>query len=118
MSAKEQAKMQLASIRELVADLESGDEAAYDQIHEDPLEVLVRSCWTEPGYQLEPCDFQILLCTGGPAVRIMGTLDVNYEPIRAWLEYQDWNTPWTEYYEEGAEEVLLQYASQFYYGEA
>jgi hypothetical protein len=117
MSAKAQAKMKLASIRKMIADLESGDESAHERIQEDPLEVLVRSCWTTPGYQLDACDFQILLCTGGPAVRVRGTLDVNYEPTRAWLEYQDWGTPWMDYYEEGANEVLLKYARQFYYGE-
>jgi len=43
-------------------------------------------------------EFFILLCTGGPAVRIMGEIDDGLQPSRAWIEYQDWGTPWTEYH--------------------
>lgn len=58
----------------------------------------------------------ILLCTGGPAVRIKGELSDN-EPTRAWLEVQDWFKPWTEYFEAGLSEVLLTYSQQVYFGE-
>jgi len=91
-------------------------DAAYDNIQEHPLSVEVRSGWHNPGEESEPEEFQILLCTGGPAVRIMGELNEHGEPDRAWLEYQDWGTPWTHYYEEGAGDVLLTYCQQFYFG--
>jgi hypothetical protein len=57
----------------------------------------------------------ILLCTGGPAVRIVGELDRG-TPCRAWLEYQDWGTPWTQYF--GAKsDTLCEYAANFFFGE-
>lgn len=38
------------------------------------------------------------------------------EPCRAWLEYQGWGTPWTQYF--GAKsDTLCQYASHFFFGE-
>jgi hypothetical protein len=70
---------------------------------------------TQESAALEPSEFMILLCTGGPAVRIVGELNRG-EPCRAWLEYQDWGTPWTRYF--GADsDTLCQYASQFCFGE-
>ena len=91
------------------------EEDARQRIQEDPLSVEVRSDWASPGEELTAGEFQILLCTGGPAVRIMGELNRG-EPVRAWLEYQDWGTPWTQYF--GARsETLCQYASHFFFGE-
>lgn len=91
------------------------EEDARQRIQEDPLSVEVRSDWASPGEELTAGEFQILLCTGGPAVRIMGELDRG-EPVRAWLEYQDWGTPWTQYF--GARsETLCQYARHFFFGE-
>lgn len=91
------------------------EEDARQRISEDPLSVEVRSDWASPGEELTPGEFQILLCTGGPAVRIMGELDRG-EPCRAWLEYQDWGTPWTQYFG-ASSDTLCQYASHFFFGE-
>lgn len=84
---------------------------------EDPLSVQVRSGWQSPGEELEAEDFEILLCTGGPAVRIVGELNRNQEPDRARIEYQDWGTPWIEYFGASSEEraAILTYAQQFFY---
>jgi len=91
-------------------------EEAQEMIQEDPLSVEVRSGWANVGDTLEAEEFCILLCTGGPAVRIRGELDSYKQPCRAWMEYQDWGTPWTTYY--GAEQkVLLNYCQSFYFGE-
>lgn len=91
------------------------EEDAHQRIQEDPLSVEVRSDWAIPGEELTAGEFQILLCTGGPAVRIVGELDRG-QPVRAWIEYQDWGTPWTQYF--GADQdVLIRYASMFYFGE-
>lgn len=90
---------------------------ARERIEQGPLEVSIRSDWYAPGETPEPSEFRILLCTGGPAVQIKGELDDYKQPTRAWLEYQDWFQPWTEYVEEGASDVLLEYAQQFYFGE-
>lgn len=98
----------------LAADVTSEDEAR-ERIIENALEVTVRSDWTAPGETLTPSEFCVLLCTGGPAVRIVGDLDSYGEPCRAWIEYQDWGTPWTQWFD-ADQDVLVRYASFFYFG--
>lgn len=105
------------------------EDAAQQAIQEDPLSVLVRSGWYTPGealYMAErnslagklAVEYEILLCTGGPAVRIRGTLDNDGQPQDARLEYQDWGTPWIEYtFHLPLRPTLLAYAQQFYYGD-
>ena len=79
------------------------------------MSVDVRSGWTRPGEDLTADEFCILLCTGGPAVRIMGELRGG-APRRAWLEYQGRDTPWTQYF--GASSATLcEYAGYFFFGE-
>lgn len=88
---------------------------ARQMIQEDALSVQVRSGWVTPGDEMIAEDFELLLSTGGPAVRIVGELDANGEPHRAWLEVQDWGKPWTQYFDiEG--DTLLAYANCFTYG--
>jgi len=89
---------------------------AQQAIQENPLSVQVRSDWEDSQADFQACEFQILLCTGGPAVRIMGELDHQKQPVRAWLEYQDWGTPWTMLYGDH-QSVLLTYCNEFYFGE-
>jgi len=94
-------------------------EMARQAIYEGPLSIEVRSGWVSPGSDMDgmvPEEFQILLCTGGPAVRIMGELDEYGLPTRAWLEYQDWGTPWIHYYEADSQDVLVEYSSFFFGG--
>ena len=95
----------------------SSQEDAIQAIQDDPLSVEVRSDWQSLGEPLVASEFCILLCTGGPAVRILGELDENKEPARAWIEYQDWGTPWTQAFNVIEQETLLAYCSQFYFGE-
>ena len=119
--ARNQAQAQLESIRGMVFRLEHAqdcpdEDEARQAILEDALGIQIRSDWGEPG-DLEPGEYMILLCTGGPAVRIIGQLD-SCHPASAQIEYQDWGTPWTALPTSSAEEAdLLTYASQFYYGE-
>jgi len=97
---------------------EWSEDSARERIQEDALSVEIRSGWYTPGSEPEPEEFAILLCTGGPAVRIRGELGRHNEPERAWLEYQDWGTPWQEYHGDGCEhDTLLTYCRQFYFGE-
>lgn len=105
---------ELAELEAAAADCEDEDDAI-NRIQEDALSVDVRSDWTAPGTTLEAGEFQILLCTGGPAVRIIGELDRG-EPVRAWLEYQDWGTSWTRYYG-ASSDTLCKYAAHFYFGD-
>jgi hypothetical protein len=123
---------QLALMREKVAELISDetidpDDFKYDEdsareaIQEDPLSVQVRSDWYSPGDEegQKPSEFEILLCTGGPAVRIRGELDAHLQPHRAWIEHQDWGTPWTQIFglDSCQQEALMTYCGQFYFGE-
>lgn len=98
---------------------ELDEDKARERIQEDALSCLVRSGWYSPGdsdADKAPSDFELLLTTGGPAVRIRGELGANMEPSRAWLEVQDWGKPWTQYFQ-ASQETLLTYARCFYFGE-
>lgn len=126
-----------AGIRGLVEALrEAGDdddkrECARCDIMEYPLEVTVRSGWRAPGADRDakPEEFCILLSTGGPASRIIGTLNEHGEPETARLEVQDWGTPWEDVSRDvfaselsfvdrvKIEPTLLAYAREFYFGE-
>lgn len=92
-----------------------------ERIQEGPLSVEVRSGWYSPGDTPEPEEFAILLSTGGPALCIRGELNGRFEPCRAWLEYQDWGTPWTKYHSGAGEgcdqQTLLMYCQQFCFRE-
>lgn len=127
---EEEYEMRLADgdVDDIVAELiESGPEPddycfseddARQTIQDDALDVSVRSGWKNVGEPLEPSEFTILLCTGGPAVRIIGELDQYNQPCRAWLEMQDWGTQWTEVrHERISQQVLLRYCAQSYFGE-
>lgn len=124
-SIREQAEGQIESIMELVKALtdaraiddESAMEYARLAISEDALSVEVRSGWVTLGTPFpEAAEFKILLATGGPASRIVGTLDRG-EPESARLEWQDWGTPWTEVPVTSEEqEAILTYAREFYFG--
>jgi hypothetical protein len=89
-----------------------------DAMREAPLSLEVRSGWHTPGEDVGPEEFQVLLSTGGPALRMMGELN-HGEPARCWLEIQDWGTPWLPCHAKHAREVdaLLWFAGLFYYGE-
>ena len=141
--AKEQAQAQFESIVEMVKRLrhsrdcenlqcmegkEGGDswddpksyhdeDSARQAIIEDALDVQVRSGWHAPGWESGPEEYRILLCTGGPAVRIIGELNQHKEPESAKLEYQDWFTYWEEHREGIDEDILLAYAGCFYFGD-
>jgi hypothetical protein len=125
---------ELAELVAMAGEAESREDAE-QRIQEDPLSIEVRSGWVSPshaslstGDRMQAEEFCILLSTGGPAVRIMGELDENCEPYRAWLEVQDWFTPWTQYFgttsrsdpgmleNQASQDVLLTYARQFYFG--
>lgn len=100
-------------------EFEFDDEDARQTIQEDPLSVQLRSGWYTPGEEKpEAEEFEILLCTGGPAVRIVGDLGMHSQPERPRIQYQDWGTPWTEYFPTSEQRDALQtYCEQFYFGE-
>ena len=104
---------ELAELEDAAGECTDEDAALAKHLHHFGLQV--RSDWTNPGETLEAGEFMILLCTGGPAVRIVGELDRG-TPCRAWLEYQDWGAPWTQWF--GAKsDTLCEYAANFFFGE-
>lgn len=120
----------LASIEEMNEALsraqQGGDDSqtrrddAEQVIHESVLSVQVRSGWYSPGSlpsdeACSPEEYEILLSTGGPALRIIGRLNQYAMPESAELQHQDWGTPWTRY--PAPEATLLLFAQQFYFGE-
>lgn len=143
--AKEQAQAQFESIRDMVERLKHAQECTDDDctegkdggdtwddadgyhdeenaqqtILEDALEIGVRPRFQSPSEKTEwgGGDYFILLCTGGPAARIVGTLNEHHEPDTAELECQDWFTPWTTHDVSDPDQVLLTYARQFYFGQ-
>jgi len=113
------------------AEDDPAQEAAQAAIDSSALSVEVRSGWYNPtDFQPKPeaaSEYRIMLAWGGPAARIVGTLDIHGQPETAALEVQDWGTPWTEYTADDLElvglhwidrkqDVLLRYAQFFYYG--
>ena len=126
--AIDNAKAWFESIREMVAateglDSDSEDQGLRDRILESPLSVQVRSGWHDAGEtSFRPAEYEILLTTGGPALRIVGELSEHAEPTSAVLQWQDWGTPWTDAMPElpgtasEADAILLSYASHFYFG--
>ena len=110
---------ELAELEDAAGECQDADQAR-ERIEQDPLSIQCRSDWHTPGE--EPTDaggeYEILLCTGGPACRIVGELDDSCEPRTARIEHQDWFTPWTEYVvtDEADRDALLTYARCFYFG--
>lgn len=91
-------------------------DAAEDRAREMPLSVMVRMRdWVAPGEELKADQFEILLGTGGPAVRILGRLNEYGEPETAELQGQDWFTPWQRTHGQDAD-ALVDFARLFYFG--
>ena len=99
-NAERQAQAQLESIVAMVAALRMADnddelEGAEATIRDDALSIEVRGDWHPLDTEYaEASEFKIELCTGGPAVRIVGQLNRHCEPEEAHIEYHDWFTPW------------------------
>jgi hypothetical protein len=131
--ARQQAAAQLASIEDLVKCLEHAEECdtadcgadcphdedeAREAIRDDVLSVDVRTDWHGVGAveAAKPTHYKILLCWGGPAVQIIGTLDAYNQPDSAKLQYQDWFTEWMDYTLTADEQqTLMKYAQQFWF---
>ena len=131
--ARDNAASWSETIAEMIRALEAAlnidaDEPAYsarDAITDAALSVEVRSGWYSPcDADPEPVEYQILLTTGGPSLRITGQLGGYGEPGTAHLEYQDWGAPWTRYHPAHGEPLfdthnadVLTFAQQFYFGD-
>jgi hypothetical protein len=108
---------ELKELEEAAGECTSREEAE-QRIQENPLSLQVRSGWYTPGAVSSAEEFELLLTTGGPAVRIIGELDAYGEPDRARLQTQDWGTQWTDYMGDAiSQDELLTYCRCFCFGE-
>lgn len=90
------------------------------EIEQSALSVQVRSGWYSPGDSegVSPEEFEILLSTGGPALRIIGDLDGYGQPSNPRLQWQDWGTPWTDHDTTSEEDEALEaFCGCYYFGE-
>ena len=96
-------------------------DALRERLQEGPLSVLVRGDWYAPGSDrtdVEAEEFEILLTTGGPALRIRGEIGLYCAPEAPRLQYQEWGAPWTDLALTKEErEALATYCGFFYFGE-
>ncbi len=107
---------ELASLQAAGGDCESREDAE-QRIQEDPLSIELAGTWVLGETPVADRAY-ILLGTGGPATRIVCELDQHMEPSRAWIEAQDWGTPWTEYRGDAiSDDALLTYCGCLYFGE-
>lgn len=88
---EESAREELAELEAQANDCEDAEEAQ-QRIQDDPLSVEYRSGWSNPGEDLTPEEFRVVLCTGGPHVEIVGDLNQHGEPASVRVLYRDWGT--------------------------
>jgi hypothetical protein len=108
------AEEELHELSNAAGDCTSEDEAM-ERIQEGPLSIEVRSGWHSLGETLEPSEFRIVLCTGGPHVEIRGELDSHKEPSRVRIMHSDWGTSGELF--DFDHDAVLTYCQQFYFGE-
>ena len=129
--AEQHAAIQLARIVDRVACLEHAEacddpacgadcphdaDEAREAIRDGAFSVEVCTDWHGVGAAeaAKPTHYKILLCWGGPAVQIMGTLDEHNQPDSARLQYQDGFPTWIDsLLTEEEEQALMKYAQQF-----
>jgi hypothetical protein len=102
-------------IREMVDN--AGTEDGYEEIFPSVLEICYRSGWESPSdffnSEPSPAEVYLLLCTGGPAVRIRAEVEDNGSFVNPVLEVSDWFVGWGEYSEPGLPEYLQTFCSFF-----
>jgi hypothetical protein len=97
---------ELKELEEAAGECESREDAE-QRIMEDPLSLQVRSGWCSSKEDMEPEEFELLLSTGGPAVRIIGEIDRG-QASKPRLQVQDWFKPWTNYNTDSEDDAALE----------
>ena len=108
---------EIATLKELetIAGDNKSFEDAVEALQQTPLSIRIRDGWYSPdGRPSLPQEYEILLCCGGPSIRIVGELDEYEGPMAANLEYLAWGNGWITYNEPHIEAVLLSFARFFY----
>jgi hypothetical protein len=103
---------ELEEMEESAGDCEDEDDAR-QRIQDDPLSLRIFGEKIDGNWEANK--FELLLTTGGPAVRIVGELNQYGEPESARLEVQDWGKCWTEFFCD--KKILLAYCNEFYFGD-
>lgn len=105
---------ELAELEAQAGEYEDQD-SVRDAIMEDPLSIETRSDWTCVGDSdgLQPAEYRIVLCTGGPHVELVGDLDMHGEPEHVRVLYRDWGCHGELFYFD--HKAVLEYAQQFTY---
>lgn len=132
--AKNQAKAQVESIVELIQYLDwdwdglTEDEIPADPeyksredveqaIQDKPLSVEVRESWHAVGEKVDPVEFRILLCWGGPHVEIRGEVGLHGDPENVKVFCADWGSSGEYILSEDEEQAVTEFCQQFYFGE-
>lgn len=97
---------ELAELEAAAGNCKDRDDAE-QRILEDPLSLQFRSGWVSSREDMEPEEFELLLSTGGPAVRIIGEIN-NGKPCNPQLQVQDWFKPWADYNGDSDDEAALE----------
>jgi hypothetical protein len=121
-SAIENAKAWLETIADLASRIDSAEEEicneAEEEAREKTLSVEVRDTWHAPGETDVDREYQVVLTTGGPGLRLVGDLSLYGEPENPRLQWQDWGTPWTVFPLTPQEErAVKSFLGVFTYGE-
>ena len=95
-------------------------EAIEEELREEPLSVQVGTDeWVAVGEVLEPSKFELLMSTGGPAMRVVGSINCHGEGCNAVVQWQDWFKPWTSFQatSRAQREALEWFCNLFYFGD-
>lgn len=80
-----------------------------------PLSLLFRSDWFSTAQEAETAEFELLLSTGGPALRIIGAVTDGelQDPV---MQMQDWGTPWIDVDTNDAEDSAMAWFISCFHG--
>jgi hypothetical protein len=80
--------------------------AIKERVQEMPLSLLFRTGWFRTCEEAETAEFELLLSTGGPALRIIGDV-LNDWLVRPVMQMQDWGTRWGDVYTDEQDDRAL-----------
>lgn len=115
----EQAQAQLDEIQRLsdLLDSDPDNDDLQEELRCLALSQEVRTPWQCVSQDLEPTEYRIVLCTGGPHVEIRGDLDSAGDPETATMWHCDWGQePAVVSTTDPEDELMLWFAQTLYWG--